>query len=70
MNKDTKSTELDSEYYSLIDRLQRHSEWKYPNRLWSKEFYDNVAFLWKNKRVQLEEQVNRFENDMKQAGAL
>ena len=22
-----------SDYYSLIDRLKRHSEWKYPNRV-------------------------------------
>jgi len=58
------------EYYSLIDRLKRHSEWKYSNRLWRLEFYNNVAYMWKDKKEALEERVLKLEDDMRTSGAL
>ena len=36
--KHSKASNIDdvsSSFYSLIDRLQKHSEWKYPNRKWT-----------------------------------
>jgi len=63
--------DVDNEhYFSLIDRLKRHSEWKYPERPWNLSFYNNVAFLWKDKKEELEKQVLKLENDMKLAGEL
>lgn len=58
------------DFYSLIDRLQRHSEWKYPNRKWTIDTYYGIAFQWVGKEKQLEERVLMHEKDMKQAGAL
>jgi len=57
-------------FYSLIDRLQRHSEWKYPNRMWTIDTYYGIAFQWIDKEKELEERVLKLENDMRLAGAL
>ena len=57
-------------FYSLMDRLQRHSEWKYPNRMWTIDTYYGIAFQWMGKEKELEERVLKLENDMKMAGAL
>ena len=59
-----------SRLYPLIDRLQKHSEWKYPERKWSIDFYYECAFCWMYKIDELERQVLKLENDMKLAGAL
>jgi hypothetical protein len=57
-------------FYSLIDRLQKHSECKYPERKWNNDFYYECAFQWKGKEKELEERVLKLENDMRLAGAL
>ena len=49
----------------LIDRLQKHSEWKYPNRKWTNEFYYECTFQWMNKIEELERQVLKLEEEMK-----
>ena len=56
--------------YSLIDRLQKHSDWKYPERKWDNEFYYGCAFKWMGKEKELEERVLNLENDMRSAGVL
>lgn len=56
-------------FYSLIDRLQVHSEWKYPNRKWNKDAYYGIAFQWMGKEKELEERVLELEEEMKLAGA-
>ena len=61
---------VSSSFYSLIDRLQKHSEWKYPERIWTNDFYYECAFQWKGKEKELEERVLKLENDMRLAGAL
>ena len=55
-------------FYSLIDRLKKHSEWKYSNRKWTTDFYHKVALAWVGKEKELEERVLKFENDMREAG--
>lgn len=57
-------------FYSLMDRLQRHSEWKYPERVWTIDTYYGIAFLWVGKEKELEQQVLKLETQMKEAGAL
>ncbi len=54
-----------SELYKLIDRLKIHSEWKFPNRLWSEETYQNIAFAWLHKQDELLRQVEKLEAEMK-----
>lgn len=61
---------VSSSFYSLIDRLQRHSEWKYPERMWTIDTYYGIAFQWIGKEKELEERVLKLENDMKLAGTL
>lgn len=56
-------------FYSLIDRLQVHSEWKYPNRKWNNDTYYGIAFQWMGKEKELEERVLKLEEEMKLAGA-
>ena len=68
-NKNSSET-YSSDYYSLIDRLKRHSEWKYPNRPWNLTFYNEVAFIWKDKKESLEERVLKLEEDMRLSGVL
>lgn len=53
-----------SSFYSLIDRLQKHSEWKYPERMWTIDIYYDIAFQWMDKEKELEERVLKLENDM------
>jgi len=65
-NKDVVSSSL----YPLIDRLQKHSEWKYPNRKWTNEFYYECAFQWKSRIDELEIQVLKLEGDMRITGVL
>jgi hypothetical protein len=62
--------DVSGSFYSLIDRLQKHSEWKYPERKWNNDFYYECAFQWKGKEKELEERVLKLENDMRLAGAL
>jgi len=57
-------------FYLLIDRLQKHSEWKYPERKWDNDFYYYCAFEWKGKEKELEERVLKLEDDMRSAGVL
>ena len=49
--------DVSSSFYSLIDRLQKHSECKYPERRWTNDFYYECAFQWKGKEKELEERV-------------
>ena len=56
-------------FYSLIDRLQVHSEWKYPNRKWNNDAYYGIAFQWMGKDKDLEERVLKLESEMKLAGS-
>lgn len=52
-------------FYSLIDRLQAHSEWKYPNRKWNNDAYYGIAFQWMGKEKELEQKVLKLEEEMK-----
>ncbi len=56
---------VESSFYSLIDRLQKHSEWKYPERKWNIEAYYGIAFEWIGKEKELEERVLKLEAEMK-----
>lgn len=56
---------VDSDFYSLIDRLKIHSEWKYPNRIWTNTVYYDIAWEWIGKEKQLEERVLELEEQMK-----
>jgi hypothetical protein len=58
---------VSSRLYGLVDRLQKHSEWKYPERKWTAQFYYDCAFAWMGKEDELEKRVLMFEKDM-QAG--
>jgi len=58
---------VSSSFYSLIDRLQVHSEWKYPNRKWNNDAYYGIAFQWKGKELELEKRVLQLEKEMKLA---
>lgn len=58
------SNTSDSNLYLLIDRLKKHSELKYPDRLWNNNFYHECAFQWKGREIELEERVLKLENDM------
>lgn len=51
-------------FYSLVDRLQKHSEWKYPERKWTNDAYYGIAFQWKGKEKELEERVIKLEAEM------
>lgn len=52
------------ELYQLIDRLQKHSEWKYPEKKWTNEFYYECAFQWMNKIDELKNKVLKLEEEM------
>ena len=49
---------VNSDFYSLIDRLQVCSEWKYPNRKWTIETYYSIAWEWRDKILELEKRVS------------
>lgn len=51
-------------FYSLMDRLQKHSEWKYPERKWTNDVYYGIAFQWMGKEQQLEQRVLMLEVEM------
>lgn len=51
-------------FYSLIDRMQKCSEIKYPNRLWSNDVYYSIAFAWMGKEKELEERVLKLESEL------
>ena len=70
LEKESRTTCLGNSFYSLIDRLQKHSEWKCPARKWTNDFYYDCAFQWKRKKKELEEMVLKLENEMRLAGAL
>ncbi len=57
-------------FYSLIDRLQKHSEWKYPNRKWTGDTYYEVAFQWMGKEKELEERILKLESEMEASKSL
>jgi len=50
--------------YSLVDRLKKHSEWKYPTRKWTLDFYYECAFQWMDKIEDLEKRVIELEANM------
>ncbi len=54
-------------FYSLIDRLQAHSEWKSPERKWTDDIYYGIAFQWIGKEKELEQRVLKLEKEMKLA---
>ncbi len=54
----------DDDFLSLIDRLQKCSELKYPERKWVKTFYDGMVFVWKDKKDQLKERVLKLESEI------
>ena len=56
-------------FYCLIDRLQAHSEWKYPNRKWNNDAYYGITFQWMGKEKELEERVLKLEEEMRLAGS-
>ena len=56
-------------FYSLIDRLQAHNEWKYPNRKWNNDVYYGIAFQWVGKEKELEQRVLKLEEEMRLAGS-
>ena len=62
--------DITNSFYLLIDRLQKHSEWKYPERKWDNAFYHYCAFQWKGKEKELEKRVLKLEDDMRSAGVL
>ena len=66
-NIDAKITGGSDNFYPLIDRLQKHSEWKYPDRKWSIDIYYNIAWQWIGKEKELEERVLKLEAEMKSA---
>ena len=61
---------VSDDFYSWIDRLQVHSEWKYPNRKWSIETYYSIAFQWRDKFKELQKRVLKLELEMKQSNKL
>ena len=52
------------ELYSLIDRMQKCSEIKYPNRIWNNDFYHECAFQWKDKIDELKQRVLDYEKEV------
>lgn len=56
--------DVNDRFYSLMDRLQKHSEWKFPDRMWSIDTYYGIAFLWVGKDKELEERVLILEKEM------
>lgn len=55
---------VETDFFKLIDRLQAHSEWKYPNRLWTNDTYYNIAWEWRDKKEELKKRVEKLENEM------
>lgn len=53
------------ELYPLMDRLQACSHINHPNRLWSREFYYECAWRWRDKIDLLKERVLKLEKKLK-----
>jgi len=53
-----------NEFYSLIDRLERASNIKYPNRQWNAIFKRNTQLIWIDKQDELLEQVLKLEKEL------
>ena len=51
-------------FYLLIDRLQKCSETKFPNRPWNNDVYYSIAFAWVGKDELLLERVLKLENEL------
>jgi uncharacterized protein YukE len=49
---------------SLIDRLQKCSEIKYPDRHWSSDFYQSALNAWKDNINELENRVLKLEKEL------
>jgi hypothetical protein len=69
-SKNKKHDNVSDDFYKLIDRLQKHSEWKYPERVWTNDTYYSIAFQWIGKEKELEERVIKLEDDMKLADVI
>jgi hypothetical protein len=63
VDKEKKSTE---DFNALIDRLQRASDIKYPNRLWNAAFKENVIISWNGKYDLLLARVLEIEEEIKE----
>ncbi len=55
---------VEADFYSWIDRLQAHCEWKYPDRKWTDEIYYTIAFQWRAKYDELRERVLKIEAEI------
>ncbi len=53
-----------AEFFSLMDRLQVHSHWKYPDRPWSPETYYRFSWEWSGQVEALEARVTVLEKVM------
>jgi hypothetical protein len=54
----------ETDFIPLIDRLQKHSEWKFPDRKWTIDTYYGIAFEWIGKEKELEKRVLKLEAEM------
>ena len=52
-----------NEFYSLIDRLQKCWEKKYPNRKWADDIYYSIAFEWLGKEEELKDRIEKLESE-------
>ncbi len=50
-----------TDFYSLIDRLQKCSELKFPERKWHNDTYYSIAFEWMGKNKELKKRVLKLE---------
>lgn len=55
-------------FYSLIDRRQKHSEAKNPLNKWSIDTYYEIAFAWIGKEDALKERVLKLEAELQAGG--
>jgi hypothetical protein len=70
MKKNSNISDPNIRLESLLERLRKHSEWKYPERKWTKAWYEELLSQWKGKEQQLEERVLKFEDDMRECMVL
>ena len=59
---------ISDDFYALMDRLQKHSEWKFPERKWTNDTYYGIAFQWVGKERELKERVLKLEGEMMMVG--
>lgn len=55
---------MKTKFDDLIDRLQKCSEIKHPNRPWSEETKVNIAFQWIGKEADLKARVEKLEKEI------